>query len=101
MRTEISVKFVRERVSHMLNEADLALLDWQTDKQGLFGLALSGPKRHGTAHGRVMRDLNLTYESHSGASENLLLSSDRVTRHNNLERLSDDEAEERLLHVPK
>ena len=48
-----------------------------------------------------MRDLNLTYESHSGASENLLLSSDRVTRHNNLERLSDDEAEERLLHVPK
>jgi uncharacterized SAM-dependent methyltransferase len=45
MRTEISVKVTRERVSHMLNEADLALLDWQTDKQGLFGLALSGPKR--------------------------------------------------------
>ena len=45
LRIEISVKFTRESVSHMLNEADLALLDWGTDKQGLFGLALSGLKR--------------------------------------------------------
>jgi hypothetical protein len=72
------------------------------DRKFPFRLALRGNRRkHGTAHGRVMRDLNLTYESHSGASENLLLSSDRVTRHNNLERLSDDEAGVPLLHVPK
>jgi uncharacterized SAM-dependent methyltransferase len=45
MRIEISIKFTRERVSHMLNETDLALLDWGTDKQELFELALSGPKR--------------------------------------------------------
>jgi hypothetical protein len=65
-------------------------------------LALRGNRgKHGTAHGRVMRDLNLAYEFYSGASDNLLPSSDRSIRNNSLKRLSDDEAEERLLHVPK
>jgi L-histidine N-alpha-methyltransferase len=45
IRTEISAKFTREGVERMFDEADLALLDWRTDAQGLFGLALGGPKR--------------------------------------------------------
>jgi hypothetical protein len=61
--------------------------------------AIIGEARNRTRKGNG--DLNLTYESYSGASENLLLSSDRVTRPNNLERLSDDEAGVPLLHVPK
>lgn len=44
MRTKISVKFTREEVDRMFDDAGLALLDWRTDGWGLYALALGGKK---------------------------------------------------------
>ena len=43
MRTEISAKFRRERVSRELAEAGLRLTHWWTDPDGDFALSLSEP----------------------------------------------------------
>ncbi|MCA1729343.1 MAG: L-histidine N(alpha)-methyltransferase [Actinobacteria bacterium] len=45
MRTEVSYKFTREGVDRTFDESGLALLDWRTDKLGLYGLALGGPRK--------------------------------------------------------
>jgi L-histidine N-alpha-methyltransferase len=41
--TESSYKFTRESIVVMLSEAGLALDDWQTDREGRFGLAIARP----------------------------------------------------------
>lgn len=41
--TESSYKFTRESVAVMLSEAGLALDEWQTDRQGYFGLVVARP----------------------------------------------------------
>jgi L-histidine Nalpha-methyltransferase len=41
MRTEISAKFTRERLTGDLSAAGLALVRWLTDAQGMFALSLS------------------------------------------------------------
>jgi L-histidine N-alpha-methyltransferase len=43
MRTEISAKFTRERVSEDLAGADLSLVRWLTDPDEQFALTLSTP----------------------------------------------------------
>ncbi len=43
MRTEISTKFTRERIESSYADAGLELLDWWTDREGLFALSLARP----------------------------------------------------------
>ncbi len=45
MRTEISAKFTRDRVSNDLAAAGLELVSWLTDPEQLFALTLSRPSR--------------------------------------------------------
>ena len=45
IRTEISAKFTRERLSGDLRAAGLELVDWHTDADELFALTLSRPPR--------------------------------------------------------
>jgi len=43
MRTEVSAKFRRERVTAELAAAGFTLAGWWTDEKGRFGLSLSVP----------------------------------------------------------
>ncbi len=43
MRTEVSAKFRRERVTAELAAAGFTMAGWWTDEQGRFGLSLSVP----------------------------------------------------------
>jgi L-histidine N-alpha-methyltransferase len=44
IRTEISAKYDREKTSALLRAGGLELVEWITDDESLFGLALAGPK---------------------------------------------------------
>lgn len=46
IRTEISCKFSRSRLSREYSGAGLELLDWYTDSEGMFALSLTGPNRN-------------------------------------------------------
>ncbi|MFJ9951525.1 L-histidine N(alpha)-methyltransferase [Kitasatospora sp. NPDC091207] len=46
LRTEVSAKFRRERVTEELAAAGLRLSHWWTDQEGRFGLSLASPVEH-------------------------------------------------------
>ncbi|MFE2721016.1 L-histidine N(alpha)-methyltransferase [Kitasatospora sp. NPDC059327] len=46
LRTEVSAKFRRERVTEELAAAGLRLSHWWTDQEGRFGLSLASPMEH-------------------------------------------------------